>query len=174
MFLSDIGQNQVEEVNLGRAGGNYGWRLREGNFATAYDVQDGVPGEVYALDGRADEFVYPIAQYDHDEGNAIGGGYVYEGSAIAALQGKFVFTDIVRGRVFYIDADELIEGRQSEVKELRLSFSGEEKGLSDITGMDNSYIPGKRVDLRMGIDALGELYLLTKADGWIRKIIPRK
>ena len=95
------------------------------------------------------------------------------GGAIAALQGKFVFTDIVRGRVFYIDADDLTVGRQSEVKELRLSFDGQERKLADITGMDNSYIPGKRVDLRMGIDALGELYLLTKADGWIRKIVPR-
>jgi hypothetical protein len=174
MFLSDIGQNQVEEVNLGMSGANYGWRLREGSFATGYDVQGGLPGAVYDLNGRGDDFVYPVAQYDHDEGNAIGGGYVYEGSAIAELQGKFVFTDIVRGRVFYIDTHDLTPGRYSEIKELRLSFDGQERHLADVTGMDNSYMPGKRVDLRMGIDALGELYLLTKADGWIRKLVPRK
>jgi len=173
MFLSDIGQNQVEEVNLGQAGANYGWRLSEGNFATAYAVEDGVPGEVYAQQPNPN-FVYPIAQYDHDEGNAIGGGYLYEGQAIPALRGKFVFTDIVRGRVFYIDTDQLEPGRPQAIRELRLSFAGLEKSLVDVASIDNSYQQGSRVDLRLGIDALGELYLLTKSDGWIRKLTPLK
>ena len=38
MYINDIGQDQVEEVNLGVAGGNYGWRIREGTFATAYGL----------------------------------------------------------------------------------------------------------------------------------------
>ena len=48
MFIGDIGQNQVEEVNLGRAGANYGWRLREGTFASGYAVGRG-PGPLYPL-----------------------------------------------------------------------------------------------------------------------------
>ena len=182
MFLCDIGQNQVEEVNLGVAGANYGWRLREGTFATAMGVAadpgDVEPGSVYPLEThQGDGYTYPIAQYDHDEGNAIGSGFVYEGNAIPALRGKFVFTDLVRGRVLYIDAQGIDAGSNQRVrpfKELRLSFDGKERPLSDVTSYDNSYGPGKRVDLRLGIDALGELYLLTKGDGWIRKLVPRK
>ena len=78
MFIGDIGQNQIEEVNLGRAGANYGWRVREGTFATGYAVGRG-PGPAFARPTTDDqEFVYPIAQYDHDEGNAVGGGFVYQ------------------------------------------------------------------------------------------------
>ncbi len=127
MFICDIGQNQVEEVNLGQAGANYGWRLREGTFATAFAVTDGEPGNVYPRPESETGFVYPVAQYDHDEGNAIGSGYVYEGNAIPALRGKFVFADIVRGRVFYIEAARLTPGNLQIVKELRLSFDGVER-----------------------------------------------
>ena len=171
MFISDIGQNQVEEVNLGVPGANYGWRLREGTFATAFSTPGGAPGEVYASETPAD-MVDPIAQYDHDEGNAIGGGYVYEGNAIPALRGKFVFTDIVRGRLFYIDTDDLVPGRQQQIRELRLVFDGVERALQDVAGMKNTYMAGQRVDARLGIDALGELYVLSKADGWVRKLVP--
>lgn len=172
MFINDIGQNQVEEVNLGQKGANYGWRLREGTFATAFTEQGGEPGLVYPLPGNDSDFVYPIAQYDHDEGNAIGGGFVYEGNTIPQLRGKYVFADIVRGRVFYIDTDNLKAGRLQDIKELRLQFDGIERNLSDVSSFANSYAPGGRVDLRLGIDALGELYLLTKGDGWIRKLEP--
>jgi glucose/arabinose dehydrogenase len=172
MFINDIGQNQLEEVNLGIAGANYGWRLREGSFATGFAVTGGSPGAVYPLKGQGDDFVYPIAQYDHDEGNAIGSGFFYEGEAIAALRGKYVFADIVRGRVFYIDAEQVTPGTYAEIKELRLSFDGQEYRLADVTSMDNSYAAGKRVDLRLGRDAAGELYLLTKSDGWLRKLVP--
>ena len=172
MFLSDIGQNQIEEVNLGLRGANYGWRLREGTFATAFGVTGGEPGLVYPLPEEESGFVYPIAQYDHDEGNAIGGGYLYEGNAIPELRGKFVFVDLVRGRVFYIETNRLVPGDLREIRELRLSFNGVERDLAELSNFANSYAPGGRVDLRLGIDALGELYLLTKGDGWIRKLVP--
>ena len=44
MFIGDIGQGFVEEVNLGVPGANYGWRLREGTFATGYAVGASRPG----------------------------------------------------------------------------------------------------------------------------------
>ncbi len=173
MFMSDIGQNQVEEVNLAVPGGNYGWRLREGTFATAFAVEDGEPGLVYPLPPVEEEnYVYPIAQYDHDEGYAIGGGFVYEGAAIPELRGHFVFTDIVTGRVFYFDARDVSPGRLNTIRELRLEFNGEQKAFADVAGMANTYQEGQRVDLRMGVDALGELYFLSKADGWVRKLVP--
>jgi len=172
MFIGDIGQNQVEEVNLGRPGGNYGWRLREGTFASGYAVGRG-PGPVYPRPARDDsELVYPVAQYDHDEGNAVGGGFVYRGQAIPELQGKFVFAEFPRGRLLAFDADALDPDRTAEITEIRLVFDGTERDLVDVAGFPNTYGPGNRVDLRLGTDSAGELYLLTKGDGWVRKLVP--
>lgn len=174
LFIADIGQDQIEEINLGVVGGNYGWRLREGTFATAGGVGRSGNGPVFPLPEADDEsFIYPLAQYDHDEGFAVGGGYVYRGARVPALRGRYVFTDFPRGRVFAFDADGLQAGQQAVIEEVRLHFNGEEKDLVEVAGFANTYEPGSlRVDARIGIDHAGELYLLTKGDGWIRKLVP--
>ena len=173
MFIGDVGQGSVEEVNLGVPGANYGWRLREGAFATSYAAGDRRRGRVYPRPARDDRpFVYPVAQYDHDDGYAVGGGFVYRGRAIPALRGKYVFTDFPRGRVLYLDADALEPGRLAEIRELRLVIGGRERDLVEVAGFPNTYAPGDRVDARLGIDSAGELYLLTKSDGWVRKLEP--
>jgi len=178
LFIADIGQNQIEEINLGVRGGNYGWRLREGTFATAFAFEGALPGPVFKRPAEDPApFIYPIAQYDHDEGSAVGGGFVYRGREIPALHGKYVFAEMVRGRLFYMDVEGMTEaptGARStaEIRELRLIFDGQEKSLIEVAGFSNTYAPGKRVDLRLGQDAAGELYLLTKGDGWIRKLVP--
>ena len=173
MFMGDIGQNVVEEVNLGVPGANYGWRLREGTFGTGYTLTPRRPGPAYPPPAEDDHpFVYPVAQYDHDEGYAVSGGFVYRGEAIPELQGKYVFTDFPRGRVFYIDADALVPGELAEIRELRLVIDGEERDLVEAAGIPNTYAPGDRADARLGIDSTGELYLLTKSDGWVRKLEP--
>ena len=175
MFMGDIGQGFVEEVNLGVPGANYGWRLREGTFATSYAVGSARPGQVYPRPAQDEHpFVYPVAQYDHDEGYAISGGFVYRGQAIPAMRGKYVFTDFPRGRVLYIDADTLVPGQLSEIRELRLVVDGQERDLVDVAGIPNTYARGDRVDARLGIDSAGELYLLTKSDGWVRKLEPAR
>ena len=173
MFVGDIGQDFVEEVNLGAAGANYGWRLREGAFATDYAIGPGRPGRVYPRPAQDEHpFAYPVAQYDHDDGYAIGGGFVYRGRAIPALQGKYVFTDFPLGRVLYIDADTLVPDQIAEIRELRLIVDGRERDLVDVAGFPNTYAPGDRVDARLGMDSAGELYVLTKGDGWVRKLEP--
>ena len=196
MFLLDIGQDQIEEVNLGVAGANYGWRVREGTFATAHGVEtdDGLGG-VYDVEIEEDtQFAYPVAQYDHDEGFAVGSGFVYRGEAIPKLAGKFVFTELVRGRVFYIETepvdltgddssadatepeDVLVPGSPATIHELDILINGEEGSLSEIAGMPNTYLSHlpyrTRVDLRLSVDRHGEMYLLSKGDGWIRKLVP--
>ena len=165
MFMGDIGQNVVEEVNLGVPGANYGWRLREGTFGTGYTLTPRRPGPAYPPPAQDDRpFVYPVAQYDHDEGYAVSGGFVYRGEAIPELQGQYVFTDFPRGRVFYIDADGLVPGQLAEIRELRLIIDGEERDLVEAAGIPNTYAPGDRADARLGIDSAGELYLLTKSE----------
>jgi len=51
-------------------------------------------------------------------------------------------------------------------------IDGREQELVDVAGFPNTYGPGDRVDLRLGMDSVGELYLLTKGDGWVRKLVP--
>ena len=172
MLITEFGQSQVDEINLGVAGGNYGWQMREGTFATAFAVKgDKVEDKVYPLPAKDDpSFLYPVAQYDHDEGKGVASGFVYRGARVPALRGKYVFAELVWGRLFYVDADKLELGKQAEIKELRLLFDGQEKPLRDVAGHPNTYAAGKRADLRLGIDDAGELYLLTKGDGWVRTL----
>lgn len=93
IFEADVGQDKVEEVNIITAGGNYGWRVMEGTL-----THDGTaPNSGLPL-------ISPIAQYAHvgvtvgspalpQIGASIIGGFVYRGTAIPALQGKYVFGD---------------------------------------------------------------------------------
>ena len=174
MFIADIGQKTIEEVNLGVAGGNYGWRYREGTFATAPSLGLANHGQVFKRPADPHLFIDPVAEYDHDEGTAIGGGFVYRGEDIPELRGRYLFTDIARGRLFAIDTDDLAPGKPTSIKEVRLLFDGKERDLVDVAGFRNTYYGPhyRRVDLRLGIDHRGELYLLTKGDGWIRKLVP--
>ncbi|MCH8142910.1 MAG: PQQ-dependent sugar dehydrogenase [Proteobacteria bacterium] len=171
MFINDIGQNHIEEVNIGEPGANYGWRTREGTFASGYGLGIGISGFVFNEPANNVSFVDPIAEYDHDEGNAIGSGFVYRGQDIPALQGKYVAADIVQGRLFYFDVGDVQPGRPAQLKELRIHINGAEQPLLRAVGYENSYDRNTlRADLRLGIDDAGELYLLTKGDGWIRKL----
>ena len=172
LFINDIGQNQIEEVNLGVPGGNYGWNIREGYFATGAGVPGGYLPYLYPLPDEGEvEFVYPIAQYDHDDvANAIGSGYLYEGSGVAGLYGRYVFSDIVSGKIYYFDPE--AEVLPAKIRELRVIVDGKAQPMIDVVGYHNTYAPDiPRADLRLGIDAAGELYTLTKGDGWIRKLV---
>ena len=109
MLIGDIGQAHVEEVNLGVVGANYGWRAREGTFVLGrFGERRLFQLPPFDISFR---YTYPVAQYDHDEGAAIAGGYVYRGSRVPQLIGKYVFGDLVNGRVFYVDAADLELGR---------------------------------------------------------------
>lgn len=143
LILADVGQNAIEEVNVIQTGGNYGWGLKEGSFRFEPNgneqgfVTDGVvPGN----------FIDPIVQYDHDEGTAVIGGFIYRGRAIPALQGIYLFGDVAKtgngdGRLFYSDDSQILE--------------------LDLTTRDQ---PGFWV-LGLGQDADGELYVLGNTTG---------
>jgi glucose/arabinose dehydrogenase len=162
MLITDIGQTAIEEVNLGAAGAHYGWPRREGTFATDLPAST---GPVYARPPQdAIAYTYPVAQYDHDEGNAISGGFVYGGSRVPLLRGKYVFGDIMRGRVFVTEIGGLEHGRQARIEELAIEADGRTTDLTTLTR-------NQRVDLRFGQDAAGELYIFTKADGVLWKIV---
>lgn len=81
LWLNDVGQSALEEVDLVVLGGNYGWRCREGTNNTGLAC------------GPNPDPIPPVAQYGRSQGFSTTGGYVYRGSAIPALHGRYVFGD---------------------------------------------------------------------------------
>lgn len=163
MMVSNIGHGNIESINLIEKGHDYGWPVREGTFLlNPY----GDLNAVYPLPKNDSSFhiTYPVVQYDHDEGKAITGGYEYTGKSIPALKGKFLFGDIPSGRLFYVDIADIKQGRQATIKEWKFSIDGELKSFAAIC-------PDKRIDLHFGKDAQGELFVLTKSDGKVYKMV---
>lgn len=161
MFISNIGQHSVEEINLGKAGADYGWPHREGTFL--FDAKAN-PEFVYPLPKDDSGYTYPVVQYDHDEGNAVSGGFVYAGNQIPQLSGKYIFGDIPRGTLFYSELSEMVDGQQAKIHRLGLEINGKPTSLQDITA-------NERVDLRLGIGTSNALFLFTKTNGKVYKVV---
>jgi hypothetical protein len=187
MFAADIGMNNIEEINIVHEGRNYGWMKREGLFENGITRPGGTlnqlfPLPVEALRSRAtDGFIYPVAMYDHTQGQAVTGGFAYQGR-VAALRGKFVFGDIVRGRVFVADvaamkkADDGIPETVAPVEEVQLavrSASGTRTYVSfrELIEATNG-TTATRADLHLSQTRDGELLLTSRQDGMIRMLVP--
>jgi len=163
MLACNIGHGNIESVNLIMPGHDYGWPIREGTFVlNPY----GDLNKVYPLPSNDSiyKITYPVAEYDHDEGKAISGGFEYWGTIIPQLKGKYLFGDIPTGRLFYVDMADIKLGKQAPIKEWKISINGSQKTLKELCGTD-------RVDLHFGRDAKGDLYIMTKADGKVYKLM---
>ena len=173
LYIGVIGEHRIESVYEVKPGDNYGWSEREGPFV--YKRGDPQCG-VYPLpaDDAKNGYVYPVAAFDHnpppgsnlcsDSGHAIDGGFVYRGNDIPALRGKYVFTDLVDGRIFYTEANEMRRGApRATIHQFQVYSGGVRTSFQQLVG-------DKRVDLRFGQDAKGELYLIAKANGKIWKV----
>lgn len=91
MFLADVGQGLIEEINLIEAGGNYGWRIMEGSLPFDPTVS---PSPSAPLIGPISEYTHPGAVNGLPEiGLAVTGGQVYRGDDFPELQGKYIFGD---------------------------------------------------------------------------------
>jgi len=110
---------------------------------------------------------YPVAQYDHDEGLAITGGFEYWGEAIPEMKGKFFFGDINNGRLFYVELADVKIGSQATIKEWKITMNGKPTSMPKLCG-------NARPDMRYGRDAKGELYLFGKTDGKVYRLVPSK
>lgn len=101
MWLPDVGHNLWEEINFessGFAGGNnYGWRCYEGNAEYNFD----------SCDATAD-YTFPVFTYPHNDstgGYSITGGYVYRGTELPGLYGKYIYCDYVTGNFWTLEPD---------------------------------------------------------------------
>lgn len=101
LIIGDVGQNAWEEVNFrafaSTGNNNYGWRRCEGNH---YFNPSGSGTDCPATTGT----VAPVIEYSHAYGYSITGGYVYRGP-IASLQGKYLFSDAVSGKIWIATVD---------------------------------------------------------------------
>ena len=162
MLATNVGQAQIESVNLILPGHNYGWAIREGTFLMN---PHGDILKVYPLPENDSEFgiTYPAAQYDHDEGAAITGGFEYTGNAIAELKGKYLFGDMNNGRLYYIELDDVRPDHITEIKEWTITHNGKATTTRELCG-------SKRVDLRFGKDHNGDIYFFSKQDGKLYRL----
>lgn len=132
LWAGDVGQDAYEEIDIITGGGNYGWNAREGKH-------------VYNSSVAAPNAIEPVSEYDHTQGEAITGGYVYRGAAIPALNGYYIYGDYVSGALWALNTTTL------------------SNQLLGNTGRSIS---------SFGEDASGELYLLDYASGSILRIAP--
>ena len=144
LWIGDVGQNAWEEIDRAGAvdgrgrGANYGWNPMEGRHC----YPSGQPCELPGL-------TLPIAEYGHDQGCAVTGGYVYRGSAQPGLAGIYVFGDYCSGRVWG-----LASGGPDRQDPVLLAETG-------------------RTIASFAEDDAGELYLVDIAAGEILRVVAR-
>jgi len=92
LWVGDVGEGEREEIDRVVLGGNYGWRCFEGTLSTNLEC------------GTQPNLLPPVAEYDRAAGSSVTGGYVYRGSAVTDLPGRYVFGDFISGRIWHIDA----------------------------------------------------------------------
>jgi glucose/arabinose dehydrogenase len=164
LIQADVGQNNIEEIDRIIKGGNYGWAVKEGTFL--FNRADGTVGAPPGNNspGSPAGLIDPISvgsnflEYDHQDGISITGGFVYRGTAIPELVGKYVFGDLALrtaptradGRLFYADL------ATAQIKEFLLPQFA------------NGVLPNGLTVHGFGQDGNGELYAMvtnTPANG---------
>jgi glucose/arabinose dehydrogenase len=134
LYIADVGQNSFEEVDVASAaagrgpGANYGWNVMEG----VHCYPSGSCNQI--------GLVLPVLEYSHNDGCSITGGYVYRGSRVPALTGRYLFSDFCN---YFVRSFVYLGGQATE----RIDLTGQ---LDPHAGVSS-----------FGEDARGELYIVT-------------
>jgi hypothetical protein len=234
LLANTIGFHAWESVVIITKGANYGWAEREGDEQAFID-NEGKTGsqmsppvpfpsmDTLMVTGLKDPVtpVYPVATYSHRDGDSIGSGFVYRGKLMPKLVGKYLFSDITTGRLYYTDLSEMIaaggvRNRTAPIHEIQIMYKSPydtttttavKRRMYDIVadayahkeGVTSQYnvLPGAalavggyrgttaekkldpygvaygggRADVRLSEGGDGEIYVLSKSDGFIRKMV---
>jgi glucose/arabinose dehydrogenase len=142
LIIGDVGQNNIEEIDIGVSGKNYGWNKKEGTFL--FNRTDGT----IRIDPNPNpNLTNPVAEYSHFDGIAVIGGYVYRGTQLPLLAGKYVFGDLFgpaggSGRLFFTNLQDGV------IREFQIQ-------QNPLVG---SFLKG------IGRDDAGELYVLIDSN----------
>jgi mono/diheme cytochrome c family protein len=195
LLAFNIGLVTWETLHVIHKGANYGYPLREGtqsmsstNGMGPLPDNDMIPLQISDTVTRGSvKPTYPVIQYPHSRetgGDAIANGFIYRGKLIPALRDKLVFGDITTGRIWYANRADVLAADDGNAETVAQIYEVD-AGLRRITeekfrerGGKGEALPGSsavagrgRVDLRFATDNDGELYILTKSDGMIRKVV---
>ena len=196
MIATDIGEDNVEEVNVILPGENYGWREREGTFrCLGACVGNGIGNGVATLFNNewvANDHRYPAAQYGHDGNSpprAIGGVAVIQNSSNPALEGQVIFTDFPEdSTAMHVPLDDLLAAKTklddfdatseltpATIQRLGVLFDDDDDPntpaidttLNDVIRSDPDYEGGNRTEAFFYTGKAGEVYITNKRNGWI-------
>jgi hypothetical protein len=170
-------------------------QLNADNSLSSPPANDVIPVQIDAdkTDGAVHP-TYPVIAYGHNREAgiiALANGFVYRGRVIPALQGKFLFCDITSGRIWWADLKDMLAAddgdpkTMAETHEVKIAWnSNVYKSMAPINEVayharggkaehlpGAERVPGGRSDIRMAMDAAGELYIMTKSDGVVRAIV---
>jgi glucose/arabinose dehydrogenase len=193
LLAFNIGLAAWETVVIVKKGANYGYPLREGPQAMSMEGMvpvsgdDTIPLQITDTITRGTvKPTYPVIAYPHSSGggDAIAGGIIYRGARIPALRGKLVFGDITTGRIWYAEMADVVradDGDPATMAPIHMLDVGLRRVVEETfraRGGKGNALPGAaavsgrgRVDVRFAEDGAGELYLLTKSDGMIRRVM---
>jgi hypothetical protein len=168
MFMTDIGQNTVEELTLVPRGANLGWNTWEGSFR--YVGREGVDSR----NPRGDPSVtFPVAEYAQPDPLLLGqsaaiGLAVYRANRVQGIANMVIWGDNPTGEVFAIPADDLPNGGQAAIRRVLFNDAGQARTLLQLI---QKHVPdANQADMRLGLGPEGAIYLLNKADGIVRRI----
>ena len=120
LWVGDVGQNAIEEIDIVASGLNYGWNIMKGSHCFS-------PRSGCAPSGLE----MPVVEYDHSEGCSVTGGYVYRGKRLAMLYGAYVYGDFCTSRIWGLrfEHGEVTEHRRISDSGLQISsFGVDEEG----------------------------------------------
>jgi hypothetical protein len=211
LIANSVGLYTWETVNIIHKGANYGYSLREGNeelqndnHTTKLPAVDRIPVQVTDTVTHGTIVpTYPVIQYGHVQGggDAVGSGFLYRGKRLAALRGKYIFTDITTGHIWYADYKEMLAvddgdpATMAAMHEIRILWDdphdepdrGQQlystmfpivEAAYHFRGGKSPRLPGAarvagagRADTHVFLDAAGEPYVFSKSDGVIRIVV---
>jgi hypothetical protein len=210
LIANSIGLHTWETVNIVHKGGNYGYSQREGNEAllvsnktTKLPDEDRIPVQITdtVTHGTVTP-TYPVLQYGHvpGGGDAIGTGFLYRGTRLPALRGKYVFTDISTGHLWFADYRDMLAADDGKpetmagIHEIKIRWDDPHdapdggmrlydtmfpiaEAAYHFRGGKSARLPGialvsgnGRADAHVAVDGASELYIFTKTDGVLRVV----
>lgn len=152
LWIADVGQGELEEIDFAPAddpgGRNYGWRLMEGT--ACFNPTSGC---------EPDTLVLPVHEYGHGGSPfrcSVSGGYVYRGTDVPQLAGRYLFADYCSGQIWALTP----------------APAGSPPAVAEVTGLLQP--PGGwQAIAGFGQDAAGELYVLDIGAGVVARIVAR-